>query len=148
MSFSHLAGLVLILVAALPARAELLGSISDDTAPKAQPEPAPAGKSDGRRIVYRVICSPEDHDLPDCDRAAVDETGATDNPASLPTPDLPPDKEDQAEAAEPVAAAPTKVQSHREAKSRSHSKTPSPRKQAKKAQAAAKKPAAGKRPHK
>lgn len=43
--FSHIAGLALVLAAALPAKAELLGSISDDTAPKPQPEPAPAGKT-------------------------------------------------------------------------------------------------------
>lgn len=145
MSFSHLAGLVLILVAALPARAELLGSISDDTAPKAQPEPAPAGKSDGRRIVYRVICSPEDQDLPDCDRAAVDEAGATDNPASLPTPDLPPDKEDMAEAAAP-AALPAATPPARE--TGAHAKKHSPGKPAKKTQAASKKTAPGKRRHK
>ncbi|WFP49834.1 hypothetical protein PL263_17255 [Methylomonas sp. EFPC3] len=127
------------------ARAELLGSISDDTAPKAQPELAPAGKNDGRRIVYRVICSPEDQDLPDCDRAAVDEPGNGDSAASLPTPDLPPDRDDLAEAAVPTnaepAAPPLPSETGAHSKKRAHSKS------AKKAQAASKKTAAKTRPH-
>jgi len=127
------------------ANAELLGSISDDTAPKAQPEQAPAGKNDGRRIVYRVICSAEDRDLPDCDRDAIDEAGEAESPASLPTPDLPPDKEDMAEAAAP-AALPAATPPARE--TGAHAKKHSPGKPAKKTQAASKKTAPGKRRHK
>lgn len=136
-SFSHIAGLALVLAAALPAKAELLGSISDDTAPKPQPEPAPAGKNDGRRIVYRVICSAEDRDLPDCDRDAVDDTGEAENPKSLPTPDLPPDKDDMAEAAEPAKAVPAAARPSRAASTRANRHAPA--KSAKKAKAASKK---------
>lgn len=93
--------------------AELLGRISDDNAPAASPAVAPAKKNDDRRITYRVICSPEDQDLPDCDRS-LDDGNDAGQAAVLPTPDLPPDKEDlvdaakQPEATPPAAAAKSK----------------------------------------
>ncbi len=140
-----IAGWFLAFAPAIPASAELLGSIYDETAPATKPELAPVGKNDGRRIVYRVICSPEDQDLPDCDRAAVDETGNGDGAASLPTPDLPPDRDDLAEAAVPTdtapAAPPLPSQAGTHSKKRSHSKS------AKKAKTASKKTAAKTRPH-
>ena len=95
------------------ARAELLGRISDDTAPAANATSEPAKKADDRRITYRVICSPEDQNLPDCDRS-LDDGNDAGRAADLPMPDLPPDKEDLSEAAKqpettpPAAAAKSK----------------------------------------
>ncbi|OQW75525.1 MAG: hypothetical protein BVN35_07640 [Proteobacteria bacterium ST_bin11] len=76
------------------AMAELLGSISDETAPVIKPLEPSTGKNDDRKIIYRVICSPEDQDLPDCDKPAMDDNNQT---AILPMPDLPLDSEDLAE---------------------------------------------------
>ncbi|MCQ8129516.1 hypothetical protein [Methylomonas rivi] len=51
-----------------PAHAgEVLGRMSDDTAPVAA-EPAAPPVADDRRIIYRVICSPEGEALPDCEK--------------------------------------------------------------------------------
>lgn len=89
-----------------PLRAEVLGTMSDDTvAPRA---PIEASGSDDRRIVYRVICTPEDHDLPDCDQSTVDAGNEAVSTNAIAVPDLPADAEDAAEvesaAAEPVKA--------------------------------------------
>lgn len=49
---------------------ELLGHISEDTAqPLSDTQPS---QSDDRRIIYRVICSPEDEQLPDCEKPIAD----------------------------------------------------------------------------
>ncbi len=50
--------------------AELLGHISEETEqPITDIKPAPA---DDRRIIYRVICSPNDEALPDCEKPLLD----------------------------------------------------------------------------
>jgi len=86
-----------------PAPAELLGRISDDTAPAANPVvPAPAKPND-RKIIYRVICSPEDQDLPDCDRPTLDD-GNEAAPAALAVPDFPPESEAAADESDKAAA--------------------------------------------
>lgn len=86
------------------ASAELLGGISDDTLPPVNTLESKATKRDDRQIVYRVICSPEDHDLPDCDRSAVDGAQSDDGLPLLPMPDLPPDPEDIADQTEQAKA--------------------------------------------
>ncbi len=49
---------------------ELLGHISEDTAqPLSDAKPS---QTDDRRIIYRVICAPEDEQLPDCEQPVVD----------------------------------------------------------------------------
>lgn len=49
---------------------ELLGHISEDTAqPISDVKPS---QSEDRRIIYRVICSPEDEQLPDCEQPLTD----------------------------------------------------------------------------
>lgn len=45
--------------------AEVLGHISEDNEPAAAPV---AESASDRRIIYRVICSPEGEALPDCER--------------------------------------------------------------------------------
>ncbi|WP_132325208.1 MULTISPECIES: hypothetical protein [Methylomonas] len=79
-----------------------MGAISDETAPVVKPLEPETGKNDDRKIIYRVICSPEDQDLPDCDRSAVDDGNET---AVLPMPDLPPDSADLAEQSAQTDAA-------------------------------------------
>lgn len=46
---------------------EVLGHISDDTEPTIQQSPAASANSD-RKIIYRVICSPNEEQLPDCEK--------------------------------------------------------------------------------
>jgi type IV secretory pathway VirB10-like protein len=89
--------LVNCIVFAVSGHAELLGRISDETAPVANPAERKAAKNNDRKIIYRVICSPEDKDLPDCDQSAVDDGSSA---AELPMPDLPPDSEDALEKPE------------------------------------------------
>ena len=49
---------------------ELLGHISEDTAqPISDVKPS---QSEDRRIIYRVLCSPEDEQLPDCEQPVTD----------------------------------------------------------------------------
>jgi|GEM_PF-5779924 len=87
-------------------RAEVLGTISEDSAPPTVP--AESSGRDDRRIVYRVICTPEDHDLPDCDQSTVDGGVVPSSANAVAVPDLPADAEDDAKlesaAAEPAAA--------------------------------------------
>ncbi|WGS86762.1 hypothetical protein [Methylomonas sp. UP202] len=89
-----------------PVQAEVLGTISDDTA--APTVPAESSGRDDRKIVYRVICTPEDHDLPDCDQSTVDGGVVPSSANAVAVPDLPADAEDDAKlesaAAEPAAA--------------------------------------------
>ena len=61
--------IILYLYAAQGDCKELLGRISDDTAPVQQER---AVAADNRRIIYRVICSPEGEQLPDCEKPLVD----------------------------------------------------------------------------
>ncbi|WKJ89930.1 hypothetical protein QZJ86_18275 [Methylomonas montana] len=86
------------------APAELLGRISDDTAPAANPAaPAPAKPND-RKIIYRVICSPEEQDLPDCDRPTLDDGNEAAPAATLAVPDFPPESEAAADESDKAAA--------------------------------------------
>ncbi|WP_026603251.1 hypothetical protein [Methylomonas sp. 11b] len=123
------------------ATAELLGTISDDTAPVSKSLEPKTGKNDDRRIIYRVICSPEDQDLPDCDRSAVDDGNET---AALPMPDLPPDSADLAEQSAQTDAA--KVTAEENPQKSGHKKVAKPSKSAKKT--TAKKPDSKKKPRK
>ncbi|WP_020483439.1 hypothetical protein [Methylomonas sp. MK1] len=123
------------------ATAELLGTISDDTAPVVKPLEPKTGKNDDRKIIYRVICSPEDQDLPDCDRSAVDDGNET---AVLPMPDLPPDSADLAEQSAQNDAA--KVTAEENPQKAGHKKVAKPSKSAKKT--TAKKPDSKKKPRK
>ncbi|QBC29177.1 hypothetical protein U737_20940 [Methylomonas sp. LW13] len=128
------------------AAAELLGTISDDTAPIVRPLEPKTGKNEDRKIIYRVICSPEDQDLPDCDRAAVDDGS---DAAILPMPDLPPDSADLAEQSAQTDAA--KVTAEENPRKSAHKKVAKPGKFAKKTatkKAAAKKSDSKKKPHK
>lgn len=109
------------------ATAELLGTISDETAPIVKPLEPKNGKNDDRKIVYRVICSPEDQDLPDCDRSAVDDGNET---AALPMPDLPPDSADLAEQSAQTDAA--KVAAEEKPLKSVHKKAAKPSKSSKK----------------
>jgi hypothetical protein len=60
--------------------AEVLGHISDETAPP--PQASPSNTSSARRIIYRVICAADDP-LPDCQQAPLSDDGATETkPAS------------------------------------------------------------------
>ena len=62
-------GLGLGLYGALADADELLGHISDDTEPKtALSSPADENANSDRKIIYRVICSPADEQLPDCEK--------------------------------------------------------------------------------
>lgn len=47
---------------------EVLGHISDETEPTLQQSPAAESANGDRKIIYRVICSPEDEQLPDCEK--------------------------------------------------------------------------------
>ncbi len=69
-------GPIILAVATAINAGELLGHISEDTSqPITDKQPAP---SDDRRIIYRVICSPGDEALPDCEKSLVDnETAQT-----------------------------------------------------------------------
>lgn len=126
--------------------AELLGTISDDTAPVTKPLEPKTGKSDDRKIIYRVICSPDDQDLPDCDRSAVDDGN---EPAALPMPDLPPDSADLAEQSAQTDAA--KVTAEERPQKSTHKKAAKPSKSGKKTatkKTTAKKPDSKKKPRK
>lgn len=128
------------------AAAELLDTISDDTAPVVKPLEPKTGKNDDRKIIYRVICSPEDQDLPDCDRSAVDDGN---DAAILPMPDLPPDSADLAERSAQTEAA--KVTAEEKPQKPAHKKVAKPGKSAKMTatkKAAAKKSDSKKKPHK
>lgn len=59
--------LVVVAFSALQVQAEVLGHISDETATPILAEPANAQAND-RRIIYRVICSPDGEALPDCEQ--------------------------------------------------------------------------------
>ncbi|MEI8571862.1 hypothetical protein J0667_07895 [Methylomonas sp. WH-1] len=123
-----------------------MGTISDDTAPIVRPLEPKTGKNEDRKIIYRVICSPEDQDLPDCDRAAVDDGS---DAAILPMPDLPPDSADLAEQSAQTDAA--KVTAEENPRKSAHKKVAKPGKFAKKTatkKAAAKKSDSKKKPHK
>lgn len=51
----------------IPSQAgEVLGHISDESAPVVAEPAVPV--DNGRRIIYRVICSPEGEALPDCEK--------------------------------------------------------------------------------
>ncbi|MGZ4958805.1 MAG: hypothetical protein ACXV7J_06110 [Methylomonas sp.] len=105
--------LIFGLHAVLGQSAERLGGISDETAPPvAQPEP-PATEND-RRIIYRVICSPEGEQLPECAQPPVNDTFKTEPPrraepenaetsAGSETADQPLEQTDQEEQAAAVA---------------------------------------------
>jgi hypothetical protein len=128
------------------ATAELLGTISDDTAPVTKPLGPKTSKNDDRKIIYRVICSPEDQDLPDCDRSAVDDGNET---SALPMPDLPPDSADLAEQSAQTGAA--KITAEENPQKAGHKKVAKPSKSAKKTAAkktTAKKPDSKKKPRK
>jgi hypothetical protein len=128
------------------ATAELLGTISDETAPVSKSLEPKTGKNDDRKIIYRVICSPDDQDLPDCDRSAVDDGNET---ALLPMPDLPPDSADLAEQSAQNDAA--KVTAEENPQKAGHKKVAKPSKSAKKTAAkktTTKKPDSKKKPRK
>ncbi|CAD6873047.1 hypothetical protein [Methylomonas fluvii] len=128
------------------ATAELLGTISDETAPIVKPLEPKTGKNDDRKIIYRVICSPEDQDLPDCDRSAVDDGN---DAATLPMPDLPPDSADLAEQSAQTEAA--KLTAEEKPQQSAHKKVAKLSKSAKKTatkKAAAKKSDSKKKPRK
>ncbi len=128
------------------ATAELLGTISDETAPVSKSLEPKTGKNDDRKIIYRVICSPDDQDLPDCDRSAVDDGNET---ALLPMPDLPPDSADLAEQSAQNDAA--KVTAEENPQKAGHKKVAKPSKSAKKTatkKTAAKKSDSKKKPRK
>ena len=78
---------------------ELLGHISEDTT---QPIPdTPPSPTNDRRIIYRVICSPGDEALPDCEKPLADnETVQTPKAieAELNPPETVQDQEDIQEA--------------------------------------------------
>ena len=110
----RLAGLLTGALLSDASAGELLEHISDDSAvPIATSAPAGKPSNDERKITYRVICSPEDQDLPDCDRAA--DNGGNAAPAmDIAVPDLPPDAQDLAEqAAQSKAAATAKTESEK-----------------------------------
>ncbi|QSB00763.1 hypothetical protein JWZ98_19230 [Methylomonas sp. EFPC1] len=123
-----------------------MGTISDDTAPVVKPLEPKTGKNDDRKIIYRVICSPEDQDLPDCDWSAVDDGN---DAAALPMPDLPPDSADLADQSAQTEAA--KLTAEEKPQKSAHKKVAKPGKSAKKTatkKAAAKKSDSKKKPHK
>ncbi len=61
---------------------EVLGHISDETEPKVQqPQTAESQNSD-RKIIYRVICSPDDEQLPDCEKPFHDVEADNNKPQS------------------------------------------------------------------
>jgi hypothetical protein len=71
--FKRLAILMLLLPALQAESGELLGKISDETAPVAA-QPEQAAEHNDRRIIYRVICSPEGEVLPECEQPPVRDT--------------------------------------------------------------------------
>jgi hypothetical protein len=71
--FKWLPILVLLLPAAQAESGELLGKISDETAPVAAQPEQPSERND-RKIIYRVICSPEGEMLPECEQPPVHDT--------------------------------------------------------------------------
>lgn len=137
----HLGLLVNLWAFSTPATAELLGRISDETAPAASPAESATAKHNDRKIIYRVICSPEDKDLPDCDKSAVDDGSDAGQAVALPMPDLPPDSEDASGKPEP--AEPAKRAATEKPKKSPRKKAPAQKKSVKKA--AAKKPVGKKR---
>ncbi len=70
---------------------EMLQSISDDTSAVASPSTSPKQQAQNRRIIYRVICAPEDEALPDCEKPMDDVEGGESVVEMLPVPDLPAD---------------------------------------------------------
>ncbi|WP_446808425.1 hypothetical protein ACH50O_14125 [Methylomonas sp. 2BW1-5-20] len=133
--------LVYCIVFAVSAHSELLGRISDETAPVATPAERKAAKNNDRKIIYRVICSAEDKDLPDCDQSAVDDGSSA---AELPMPDLPPDSEDALEKPESATLGESE-----KPESTQNVSSKKPAKQKKSAKSGrGKKPAGKKHPHK
>lgn len=64
-----MAGLGLSLFCTFAGADEVLGHISDETEPKSTlHSPAEDHANSDRKIIYRVICSPEDEQLPDCEK--------------------------------------------------------------------------------
>lgn len=64
-----MAGLGMSLFCTFADADEILGHISDDTEPKsAQHSIAEDHTNSDRKIIYRVICSPTDEPLPDCEQ--------------------------------------------------------------------------------
>lgn len=129
------------------AAAELLGSISDDTAPAAKQETPAGKKTDDRHIIYRVICSPEDQDLPDCDRS-LDDGNEAGQAAILPMPDLPPDSEDAGEKPPATAPSSTGKSKAATAKPNRSAKSKKSMKKASSKKPAGKKPTSKQRPRK
>lgn len=72
-SFKWLPILVLLLPAVQAESGELLGKISDEIAPVAVQPEQPVERND-RKIIYRVICSPEGEVLPECEQPPVHDT--------------------------------------------------------------------------
>lgn len=72
-AFKRLPVLVLLLNTVQAVSGELLGKMSDETAPLAA-QPEPAVENNERRIIYRVICSPEGEALPECSQPPVNDT--------------------------------------------------------------------------
>ncbi|QPK64352.1 hypothetical protein IVG45_05140 [Methylomonas sp. LL1] len=104
-----LALLAVALLVPLTATAEVLGHISEDTTPIPPSQPEGSQNHD-RRIIYRVICSPEDQGLPDCERP-FDDTESSARPVSRPEPDMPDDAlqaetEQAIQPAKPLKATP------------------------------------------
>lgn len=102
---------------------ELLGGISDETAPPvAQPEPS--AKDNERRIIYRVICSPEGEQLPDCaqppvtDNYQAEQPARSENPEAAAIADTPEEQSGQKEQGDQSSngvepAAPKKASAHK-----------------------------------
>lgn len=99
-AFKRLPVLVLLLNTVQAAGGELLGKMSDETAPLAA-QPEPAVENNDRRIIYRVICSPEGEALPECSQPPVNDTFEAAQPrpeaVEAPAADTPKEQVEQAE---------------------------------------------------
>jgi len=119
-SIKPLLGVVLAVISAVSESAEQLGHISDETQPIAKS--APPADNPQRQIIYRVICSPEDELLPDCEQPLVD-VHPGQQPAVVTSPDFPAEAEVAETGVEPVAKSGAHHASRKTAKSASKKKS-------------------------
>jgi len=132
--FKWLPILVLLLPAVQAESGELLGKISDETAPVAAQPEQPSERND-RKIIYRVICSPEGEVLPECEQPPVHDTfdAAQPRPAEpeaveAPAAETPKEQVEQADAVDQSSnvvepAVPKKAAAHKKPAKKSAKKS-------------------------
>lgn len=129
---------------------ELLGHISEDTAqPMSDAKPS---QTDDRRIIYRVICSPEDEQLPDCEQPVIDNEAVIQPKVVEPAADEPELAQDQepesiSEPQQITKSGKTKAKAKKTTRKTKSSKKAKTTKKTDSKKASAKKPASKKKKH-